>query len=290
MPLATMDSWGSESLAEQAYRILERSIVTLELEPGSVVNERTLIELTGMGRTPMREAIQRLAWEGLVEVRPRSGIAIAAIDPKDFIKVLDAREGVERVLARDAARFGSPRDYERLEAAAAAMRQAIPGEDVALFLDADKAFDIVLGAAASNPYAARIAAPLQSHSRRFWFRLRPSSGIAGSANAHATLIEAIISRQPDRASDTASELIAYLRTLAPDFQGPPASAHPGRTTRPLIAPHIRGRSGTRVEDQSVICIHVIHGLRIGIPGPAPHILRLYHRDRKHGAQAHDSLR
>ncbi len=108
MPQATMDSWGSESLAEQAYRILERSIVTLELEPGTVVNERTLIELTGMGRTPMREAIQRLAWEGLVEVRPRSGIAIAAIDPKDFIKVLDAREGVERVLARDAARFGSP--------------------------------------------------------------------------------------------------------------------------------------------------------------------------------------
>lgn len=126
MPLATMDSWGSESLAEQAYRILERSIVTLELEPGTVVNERTLIELTGMGRTPMREAIQRLAREGLVEVRPRSGIAIAAIDPTDFIKVLDAREGVERVLARDAARFGSPRDYERLEAAAAAMRQAIP--------------------------------------------------------------------------------------------------------------------------------------------------------------------
>jgi DNA-binding GntR family transcriptional regulator len=45
-----------------------------------------------------------------MEVRPRSGIAIAPIDPKDFAKVLDAREGVERVLARDAARFGSPRD------------------------------------------------------------------------------------------------------------------------------------------------------------------------------------
>ncbi len=214
MPLATMDSWGSESLAEQAYRILERSIVTLELEPGTVVNERTLIELTGMGRTPMREAIQRLAWEGLVEVRPRSGIAIAAIDPTDFIKVLDAREGVERVLARDAARFGSPRDYERLEAAAAAMRQAIPNEDVALFLDADKAFDIVLGAAASNPYAARIAAPANPQPPLL-VPPSPSTGIAGSANAHATLIEAIVSRQPERASDTASELMAYLRTLAP---------------------------------------------------------------------------
>lgn len=63
------------------------------------------------------------------------------------------------MLARDAARFGSARDYERLKAAADAMRQAIPSEDVSLFLDADKAFDIVLGTAASNPYAARLAAP-----------------------------------------------------------------------------------------------------------------------------------
>lgn len=225
-----------------------------------------------------------------MEVRPRSGIAIAAIDPKDFIKVLDAREGVERVLARDAARFGSPRDYERLEAAAAAMRQAIPDEDVALFLDADKAFDIVLGAAASNPYAARIAAPLQSHSRRFWYRLRPSSGIAGSANAHATLIEAIVSRQPERASDTASELMAYLRTLAPWISGPGGSARPRRPTRPLIAPHIHGSSRSRIKDQPVIGIHVIQGLGIGMPCPVRRILCLHRRDRKHRAQTHDSLR
>ncbi|MFD1199744.1 GntR family transcriptional regulator [Brucella gallinifaecis] len=210
-----IDSWASESLAEQAYRVLERLIVTLELEPGSVVNERTLIELTGMGRTPIREAIQRLAWEGLVEVRPRSGIAIAQINPNDFNKILDAREGVERVLARDAARFGTTRDYERLKAAADAMLEAISSDNISLFLNADKAFDIVLGAASGNPYAARLAAPLQTHSRRFWFRMRPATGITGSANAHAALIEAIISREPERASDTASALMKYLRTLAP---------------------------------------------------------------------------
>lgn len=209
------DGLGNESLAEQAYRILERMIVTLELEPGTIVTEGRLIDLTGMGRTPVREAIQRLAWEGLMDVRPRSGIAIASINPEDFAKVIDAREGVERVLARDAARFGSPRDYERLETAAMAMRAAIPAEDIATFLDADKAFDLVLGSASNNPYATRLAAPLQTHSRRFWFHLRPSSGISASANAHAALIEAIISRQPDHASATAGKLMTYLRTLAP---------------------------------------------------------------------------
>ncbi len=215
MIAAGVDGWGTESLAEQAYRILERLVVTLELEPGAVVNERMLIERTGMGRTPVREAIQRLAWEGLMEVRPRSCIAVTPIDPKDFGKVLDAREGVERMLARDAARFGSPKDHERLRAAATAMRNAVPSGDVASFLDADKALDNVLGAAANNPYAARLAAPLQTHSRRFWFRLRPAGGIAGSADAHAALIEAVVSREPKRAASTAGALMDYLRTLAP---------------------------------------------------------------------------
>lgn len=209
------ESWLVESLADQAYRTLERLLVTLQLEPGAVVNERTLIEITGMGRTPVREAIQKLAWEGLMEVRPRSGVAITAIDPKDFAKVLDAREGVERVLARDAARFGSSRDQERMRHAARMMREAVPSNDVAQFLDADKAFDMALGFAAANPYAARLAAPLQTHSRRFWFRLRGADGIAASAAAHAALIEAIVSGNPDKASNTASALMTHLRTMAP---------------------------------------------------------------------------
>ena len=63
----------------RAYRTLERMIVTLELAPGSVATEATLIERVGLGRTPVREALQRLAWEGLVEVRPRAGVAVAPL-------------------------------------------------------------------------------------------------------------------------------------------------------------------------------------------------------------------
>ncbi|PRD43881.1 GntR family transcriptional regulator [Phyllobacterium phragmitis] len=205
----------SESLAEQAYRTLERLIVTLVLEPNMVVNERRLIELTGMGRTPVREAIQRLAWEGLMEVRPRSGIAITPLDPKDFAKVLDAREGVEQVLARDAARLAGPRDHERFQAAADAMRKAAADDDVGQFLDADKALDAVLGQAAGNVFAARLAAPLQTHSRRFWFRLKRDDGIAASTDAHIAMIDAITARTPEKAMAMAADLIRHLRTLAP---------------------------------------------------------------------------
>ncbi|MBB2973438.1 DNA-binding GntR family transcriptional regulator [Mesorhizobium sp. RMAD-H1] len=204
-----------ESLAEQAYRTLEHLIVTLVLEPDMVVNERTLIEMTGMGRTPVREAIQRLAWEGLMEVRPRSGIAITPLHPEDFVKVLDTREGVEQVLSRDAARLAGPRDHERFQAAADAMRKAAADDDVGGFLEADKALDRVLGQAAGNPFAARLAAPLQTHSRRFWFRLRGQDGIMTSARAHIALIGAVLARDPEKAVAAAADLIGHLRTLAP---------------------------------------------------------------------------
>src|SRR6185369_2675322 len=90
--------------AARAYRMLERMIVTLDLPPGSIATEGGLIERVGLGRTPVREAIQRLAWEGLVEIRPRAGLAISPLQAADWVRVLDARSGVEQVLARSAAR------------------------------------------------------------------------------------------------------------------------------------------------------------------------------------------
>ena len=102
----------SESLAGQAYLMLERDIVTLRLAPGQLLTEAFLIDRFGMGRTPVREAVQRLAWEGLMEIRPRAGVAVAALDPSDFAKVLEARRGVELVLAKSAARYASSADDE----------------------------------------------------------------------------------------------------------------------------------------------------------------------------------
>src|SRR5258707_15099759 len=101
LPLISIDPGTTpEPAAAKAYRVLEHMIVTLELAPASFVTEGALIDRLGLGRTPVREAIQRLAWEGLLDVRPRAGIAIAALHPGDWLGVLDGRRGVEGVLAR----------------------------------------------------------------------------------------------------------------------------------------------------------------------------------------------
>jgi len=205
-----------ESLADQAYRILERLLVVLELAPGSVVTEQMLATRTGMGRTPVREAVQRLAREGLMEIRPRSGIAIAPLDPRDFPLVLAARRGVEMVLARSAARRASADDRGRLRRAETAMHNSVVHDDTPGFLDADKAVDTIMASASGNPYAARLAAPLQTHSRRFWYRLKRPGDLRTSMERHVEIIEAVVAGDPDRAADAADRLIDHLSGIAGD--------------------------------------------------------------------------
>ena len=199
-----------EPATARAYHALERMVVTLELLPGSVVTEGALIERLGLGRTPVREAIQRLAWEGLVEVRPRAGLAIAPLHAGDWLRVIDARRGVERLLARSAARFVTRNAADLFHAAALAMQQAVMQADVLAFLRADKALDEALALAADNPFAARVAAPLQTHSRRFWYRYNAETGLAESAEHHVALIRSILEGDEEGAASEAERLMTLL--------------------------------------------------------------------------------
>lgn len=204
----------TEPAAIRAYLALERMIVMLELAPGSFVTEGSLIEKLGLGRTPVREAIQRLAWESLLDVRPRAGIAIAPLNAGDWVRVLDARHGVEIVLARSAARYVTRAAADRFHDAALAMQGAAVSGSVQAFLEADKSFDEALAFAADNVFAARLAAPLQTHSRRFWFRYRAETGLAEAAEHHVGLIRSILSGDEDVAAADAERLMTLLRSHA----------------------------------------------------------------------------
>jgi DNA-binding GntR family transcriptional regulator len=189
-------------------------IVMLELAPGGFVTEGALIEKIGLGRTPVREAIQRLAWESLLDIRPRAGIAIAPLHAGDWVRVLDARRGVEIVLARSAARYVTRAAADRFHDAALAMQGAAVSGSVQAFLEADKAFDEALAFAADNVFAARLAAPLQTHSRRFWFRYRAETGLAEAAEHHVGLIRSILSGDEEMAAKDAERLMTLLRAHA----------------------------------------------------------------------------
>jgi DNA-binding GntR family transcriptional regulator len=99
-------------------------------------------------------------------------------------------------------------------AAALDMQRAVIAGNVIAFLEADKALDEAIAVTADNAFAARLAAPLQTHSRRFWFRYQSDTGLAAAAERHVALIGAILDGDADGAGEEAGRLIRLLRNHA----------------------------------------------------------------------------
>ena len=94
------------------------------------------------------------------------------------------------------------------------MQRSVVSGNVLAFLEADKALDEALAAAADNPFAARLAAPLQTHSRRFWFRYKADTGLAESAEHHVEVIRAILDGDTEAAETESGRLMMLLRAHA----------------------------------------------------------------------------
>lgn len=212
--VALSDPLRPERVAERAYQVLEQLVVTLQLPPGSVTTEGMLIEKLELGRTPVREAIQRLAWEGLMEVRPRAGIAIAALNATDWLKVIEARHSLEVVLAKSAARLVTSETAARFHEAALNMQRSVVANDVFGYLAADKELDSAAASAAENPFASRVVAPLQTHSRRFWFRYQAERNLAYAAEQHVRIISAILDGDEKAAGKETDTLMRLLKKQA----------------------------------------------------------------------------
>jgi len=95
------------TLTDRAYRELEEMIVTLQLSPGTVLSEQALAVRLKIGRTPIREALQRLARDGLVVIMPRRGIMVSEINLRLQLRLLEVRRELERLMASLAAERAS---------------------------------------------------------------------------------------------------------------------------------------------------------------------------------------
>lgn len=180
-----------EPLSHQAYLALELAIVTLKLRPGSLVNERQLIELAGQGRTPVREAIQKLAWQGLILVRPRVGLQIAELGETDHANIMAVRKELEPMAAELVARHATTTERVRLIECAQAMAGCAATGDMLAFLAADKMFDEIMEDACPNGYLTAALAPLQTHARRLWFSTATPDRMDRSIGLHVAVIRAI---------------------------------------------------------------------------------------------------
>ena len=199
------------SLAEQAYELLENRLVTLELAPGSIVSEGLLIDMVGLGRTPVREAMQRLAHQDMIRVMPRKCLMIVPVESTDMLHILEVRKRLERLIVKLAAL--NARDEQRSDLSAIARTLSFSHDSFEDFLELDRELDTLLDDCAGNPFASAAVAPLRTHCRRFWFfnrhRLRLSDAIA----AHGTMIR-LIARRDYRGAQKASDgVIAVIERL-----------------------------------------------------------------------------
>ena len=202
---------GAPSLTEIAYRRLEEAIVTLSLRPGAVLTEAQMIEMVGVGRTPVREALIRLAQQGLVEVLPRKGVVVAGINAIDIMAALDAREVLERLIASDAAKRASPRERIAIVEKARAMRAAAADGDANAYMRLDKELDATVAAAARSPYATRAVEPLQALIRRAWYHFERQDDLLPAATHHVAFAQALATADPAAAMAASDALMLHLR-------------------------------------------------------------------------------
>jgi DNA-binding GntR family transcriptional regulator len=202
---------GAPSLTEVAYRRLEEAIVTLSLRPGAVLTEAQMIEMVGVGRTPVREALIRLAQQGLVEVLPRKGVVIADINAIDIMAALDAREVLERLIASGAAGRASPSERIAILEKARAMRAAAGEGDANAYMRLDKEFDAAVATAARSPYATRAVEPLQALIRRAWYHFERKDDLLAAANHHVAFAQALATADPAAAVAASDALMLHLR-------------------------------------------------------------------------------
>jgi DNA-binding GntR family transcriptional regulator len=167
--LVEPDLTGDESLAERAYRDIRRLIVTLELAPGAVISEPDLQERLGMGRTPIREALRRLANEHLVEVYPRRGMFVAALDTRDLTAISELREELEPFAARLAAARRTDEDVAVIDALLDAMAATGSDPDVRDLIELDQRVHHHVYRCAHNEYLLGVLEQHYMHALRIWF-------------------------------------------------------------------------------------------------------------------------
>ncbi len=204
----------AQTLTRQAYGRIEELIVTLELAPGTAISEAELSQRLGIGRTPVREALQRLSREHLVSILPQRGNLVSEIDIRKQLRLLETRREVERLIARCAARRASAEELDHFERLAKEFAAAARSGDATAFIRADKEFNDLCLLAARNEFAAGSMGLMHGLSRRFWFlHYRQAADLPAMAKLHGRLAQAIAQRDETGAAEALDALLDNIEAF-----------------------------------------------------------------------------
>jgi DNA-binding GntR family transcriptional regulator len=203
----------SELLADRAYAELRDRIVTLAIAPGAPINEDALGRDLEMGRTPVREAIKRLALERLVTVFPRRGTFASEINITDLAAISDVRVQLEGHAARRAAERLTPFQREELDGLIAAIDAGESSGDPDTLMRLDASVHRFVYACAGNPYLQETLERYLNLSLRIWYLvLDRLPHLFDRVHEHRELLLAIRIGDADRACAIAGEHVATFES------------------------------------------------------------------------------
>lgn len=192
--------------ADRAYLAIRGLIVSLELPPGAVIDERRLMQRLGLGRTPVREALRKLAQEQLVEVFPRRGSFVTGVDVRDLSRISEVRAALEPEAARLAAERATEEERDKL---AALSDRILGGTDL---MALDESIHRAVYAAAHNHLLEKTLGEYYVLALRIWMiALERAEDLEEAVEAHRDLVQAVIVGNGDRAAN-------IMRAHVEDFE------------------------------------------------------------------------
>jgi DNA-binding GntR family transcriptional regulator len=213
------DSTATRLVAERAYVELRDRIVTLHLPPGTVLREDTLMGEMGIGRTPLREAVKRLALENLVDVQPRRGTFVSAVKADDIVNITEVRAELEGYAAELAAVRLDP----EAQAAASVLLREVQDlsrpNDQDWLMRFDERIHRFTWEAARNPYLTQTLERYFTHSLRIWYMVLDRVPTLGHAvHDQMQLLEAVLDRNGPHARTIMHEhVLAFQREILAAF-------------------------------------------------------------------------
>ena len=203
-----LQSVSARSQGERAYLLIRDQIVTLGLAPGSVIEETRLRQELGLGRTPIREALQRLAHENLVTFVPHRGTFVSDINLTDLHRLTEVRTEMEGYAARLAAERATARDRVQMDALIAEL-STIDESDLHNLMRLDQRIHRLVYQATRNAFLQAMLEESFNLSLRIWFlALDRGVRLKEAVEEHRQLLDAIVSRDAPRAESVMRQHVA----------------------------------------------------------------------------------
>ena len=198
-------------ISETAYVAIQNMIVTGQLRGGAMISENELREELACGRTPIREALQRLKLEGFVEIHPRRGVLVTTIDVRQQLELLEVRRPLEITMVRLAAQRADPAQRQRMRELADELETAVRQNDRDRYFGINRSTHEIEAAATKNAMLARSIGQVHSLSRRFWYSfITASEDFAEAATFHCAVLRGIAAGDAGTAAENAERLLDYL--------------------------------------------------------------------------------